>query len=142
MKNFNQKIAEFVTNVTGNMWFFWAALFFVLYLRITMPPTATDFLLDVENDLQLLLLATAAVVSGKQQKHNDEMLMKIEDLEQTIAKQLENQMPIFKSASQGAVGRNYKAEVKAGKSKKQSLAIALSVQDRAKDKKSKPKKKK
>ena len=37
-------------------------------------------------------------------------------------------MPLDKSGSAQSVGKNYKTEVAAGKSKKQSLAIALSEQ--------------
>jgi len=62
----NQKVATVVTNMTGNMWFFWCSLTFILVLRISKPPTGSQLLLDVENDLQLLLLAANAVVSAKQ----------------------------------------------------------------------------
>jgi hypothetical protein len=41
-------------------------------------------------------------------------------------------MPLVKSASKGAFRKNIKAEIKAGKPKKQSLAIAYSVQRKAK----------
>ena len=44
-------------------------------------------------------------------------------------------MPLVKSASPKAVGENIKAEEAAGKPKKQALAIALSVQDKAKKRK-------
>jgi len=44
-------------------------------------------------------------------------------------------MPLIKSASKKAVGENIKTEEAAGKPKKQALAIALSVQDKAKDRK-------
>ena len=44
-------------------------------------------------------------------------------------------MPLVKSASPKAVGENIKTEVASGKPKKQALAIALSVQDKAKDRK-------
>ena len=37
-------------------------------------------------------------------------------------------MPLIKSGKQEAVGKNIKAEMKAGKPKKQAVAIALSVQ--------------
>lgn len=37
-----------------------------------------------------------------------------------------------KSASKKAVGKNIRTEIKAGKPKKQSIAIALSVQKKAK----------
>ena len=37
-------------------------------------------------------------------------------------------MPLVKSSTSEAVGKNYKKERESGKSKKQSLAIALSVQ--------------
>jgi len=62
----NDKVANFVTTITGNMWFFWAALLFILVLRISNPPKMSDLLLNIENDLQLLLLAANAVVGGKQ----------------------------------------------------------------------------
>lgn len=41
-------------------------------------------------------------------------------------------MPLKKSASPKAVGKNIKTEEKAGKPYKQALAIALSVQDKEK----------
>ena len=41
-------------------------------------------------------------------------------------------MPLRKSSSKKAVGQNIRAERKAGKPEKQAVAIALSVQDRAK----------
>jgi hypothetical protein len=44
-------------------------------------------------------------------------------------------MPLVKSASPKAVGENIKTEEAAGKPKKQALAIALSVQDKAKERK-------
>jgi hypothetical protein len=65
-QKFNDKVAILVTSITGNMWFFWAALLFILILRCTNPPKASEFLLNIENDLQLLLLAANAVVGGKQ----------------------------------------------------------------------------
>jgi len=65
-KKFNDTVAELVTKATGNMMFFWAALAFILVLRISNPPSMSDLLLNVENDLQLLLLACNAVVGGKQ----------------------------------------------------------------------------
>lgn len=37
-------------------------------------------------------------------------------------------MPLMKSGSKEAVGKNIKTEMKAGKPKKQAVAIALSVQ--------------
>ena len=37
-------------------------------------------------------------------------------------------MPIIKSGSKEAVGKNIKAEMKAGKPKKQAVAIALSTE--------------
>ena len=65
-QRFNDQVAILVTNITGNMWFFWTALTFILCLRLTNPPTVSDLLLNIENDLQLLLLAANAVVAGKQ----------------------------------------------------------------------------
>ncbi len=43
-------------------------------------------------------------------------------------------MPLTKSKSDKAVGKNIKAEMKAGKPQKQAIAIALDVQRRAKGK--------
>jgi hypothetical protein len=37
-------------------------------------------------------------------------------------------MPLMKSGSKEAVGKNIKAEMKAGKGKKQAVAIALNVE--------------
>jgi len=47
-------------------------------------------------------------------------------------------MPLIKSKSQKAVGKNIEAEIKAGKPQKQAVAIALSVK-RAAEKKEKKK---
>lgn len=44
-------------------------------------------------------------------------------------------MPLFKSSSKKAVGKNIEAEMDAGKPQKQSIAIAMDVQRRAKKKK-------
>ena len=43
-------------------------------------------------------------------------------------------MPLIKSPSDKAVGKNIKTEMDAGKPHKQAVAIALSVQDEAKKK--------
>ena len=44
-------------------------------------------------------------------------------------------MPLIKSASSKAIGENIKTEEAAGRPKAQALAIALSVQDKAKNRK-------
>jgi hypothetical protein len=44
-------------------------------------------------------------------------------------------MPLFKSKSDKAVGKNIRAERKAGKPQKQAVAIALNVQREAKKRK-------
>ena len=44
-------------------------------------------------------------------------------------------MPLVKSKSEKAVGKNIKTEIKAGKPQKQAVAIALNVQREAKKKK-------
>ena len=44
-------------------------------------------------------------------------------------------MPLIKSASSKAIGENIKTEESAGRPKAQALAIALSVQDKAKNRK-------
>ena len=44
-------------------------------------------------------------------------------------------MPLVKSASKGAFRKNIKAEIKSGKPVKQAVAIAYSVQRKAKGKK-------
>jgi len=43
-------------------------------------------------------------------------------------------MPLIKSKSKEAVGKNIKTEMKSGKPKKQAVAIALETQRRAKKK--------
>jgi len=50
-------------------------------------------------------------------------------------------MPLEKSKSKKAIGHNYEKELESGKSKKQSLAIALNVAREAGAKIKKPKKK-
>ena len=51
-------------------------------------------------------------------------------------------MPLIKSSSKAAVGKNISREVGAGKPRKQAIAIALDVQRRAgKSRSSKPMKK-
>jgi len=84
-QRFNDQVAILVTNVTGNMWFFWASLIFIICLRVASPPNLSNFLLNVENDLQLLLLAANAVVSGKQLATLRALLKHIKkDIEETI----------------------------------------------------------
>ena len=78
MSDFNDRVALLISNATGNMWFFWAALAFVLALRISHPPAAADLLLNVENDLQLLLLAVSAVIGGKQLANQSAILKTIQ----------------------------------------------------------------
>ena len=51
----------------------------------------------------------------------------------------QKRMPLSKSASKKAVGKNIKTEKKAGRPQKQAVAIALSTQRRAKGKKGKNK---
>jgi hypothetical protein len=46
-------------------------------------------------------------------------------------------MPLIKSRSDKAVGKNIEAETKSGKPRRQAIAIALDVQRRAKGGKSK-----
>jgi len=48
-------------------------------------------------------------------------------------------MPLIKSKSKEAVGKNIEAETDAGKPRKQAIAIALETQRRAKGKKRKAK---
>lgn len=44
-----------------------------------------------------------------------------------ILDHMEDEMPLIKSASKKAIGKNIKTEVSAGKPKKQAIAIALEV---------------
>jgi hypothetical protein len=64
VNKFNERLALVISNATGNMWFFWAAFMFCLILRVMYPPKMSEFLLDIENDFQLLLLAVNAVVGA------------------------------------------------------------------------------
>jgi hypothetical protein len=59
---------------------------------------------------------------------------KLEKLNSKTVKTIikEKQMPLKKSASKKAVGKNIEAEMKAGKPQKQAVAIALNVQREAK----------
>lgn len=47
-------------------------------------------------------------------------------------------MPLIKSKSKKAVGKNIKTEMKAGKPRKQAIAIALDTQRRAGGRKNRP----
>ena len=85
----NEKIATAIANATGNMWFFWVALAFVLALRISHPPKMSDLLLNLENDLQLLLLAVNAVVGGKQLTMLMSILCRLETDERNIKDELD-----------------------------------------------------
>ena len=85
-EGFNQKTATIVTNATGNMWFFWLSLAFILVLRISQPPKMSRLLVDIENDLQLLLLAANAVVSNKQNHTLRKILNHIENEANRIEK--------------------------------------------------------
>jgi hypothetical protein len=84
VKTFNERVAQAVSQATGNMWFFWGALLFILLLRITHPPKMRELLLNVENDLQLLLLAANAVVGAKQLSVLLRLLKHIEAEERAI----------------------------------------------------------
>lgn len=87
---FNEYTATVVSNATGNMWFFWASLAFILVLRISHPPVVNELLLDIENDLQLLLLAANAVVGAKQLDLLTRLLKHIEKEEVKIEKEIEH----------------------------------------------------
>ena len=54
--------------------------------------------------------------------------------DEVLQDDMEAQMPLNKSGSKKAVGQNIKAELDAGRPKKQAIAIALSVQRKAGDK--------
>jgi len=70
------------------MWFFWAALAFILILRLLHPPSINELLLDIENDLQLLLLAANAVVGAKQLNMLMQILKNIEQEEKYIEEKI------------------------------------------------------
>lgn len=84
VKAFNERVAQVVSQATGNMWFFWGALLFILFLRFSHPPKAHELLLNIENDLQLLLLAANAVVGAKQLSVLLRLLKHIEAQEREI----------------------------------------------------------
>lgn len=89
IKAFNNRVAKAVSDATGNMWFFWGSLLFILFLRFTHPPTADELLLNIENDLQLLLLAANAVVGAKQLSVLMRLLKHIEAEERAIKEKIE-----------------------------------------------------
>ena len=89
MTKINEKVAQLVSNATGNMWFFWGSLLFILVLRFSHPPKVSDLLLNIENDLQLLLLAANAVVGAKQISLLIRLLTHIEREEKRIEQQEE-----------------------------------------------------
>lgn len=91
LDRFNMRVAEFVTRLTSNIWFFWAALAFIVLLRVTYPPKPQELLLNVENDLQLLLLSTTAVVQGVQDARQKRLLHDMHVLIQAVAQSLDNQ---------------------------------------------------
>jgi hypothetical protein len=88
ISTFNDKIAKVINDATGNMYFFWASLLFVLALRLSHPPNINELLLDVENDLQLLLLAVNAVMSAKQMAALTRIIKHVEKEEERIEKEL------------------------------------------------------
>ena len=117
---FNDKVADWWVNATGNMKFFWLALGFILALRIGYMPNIRELLLDIENDLQLLLLAAAAVVSKRQQDHNQkqvdhntELLEKIEAIEEQLANNLPAAPIDYKLALQYTLKENLRRFSKA-----------------------------
>lgn len=102
--NFNEKVAEIINNATGNMYFFWASLAFVLILRLSHPPTINELLLDIENDLQLLLLAVNAVMGAKQMEMLVKLIKHVEKQEKKILEEVqdEEQEVVKNEASQRA----------------------------------------
>ena len=92
IERFNERVAELVNNITGNMWFFWASLSFIVFLRVTHPPTMDTLLLNFENDLQLLLLAANAVVGAKQLSLLMRLLKQIDIKEDRIKDAIEEKM--------------------------------------------------
>jgi hypothetical protein len=85
---FNERIAEIINDIVGNMWFFWTSLAFVLILRLSHPPKINELLLDIENDLQLLLLAVNAVVGAKQINMLVRIIKHVEKEEKRIEEEL------------------------------------------------------
>lgn len=85
---FNDYIAQIVVAVTGNMFFFWFSFTFILTLRLIKPPSLSELLLDIENDLQLLLLAASAVVGAKQTTLLIKVLQGIKQEEDKIEDQI------------------------------------------------------
>lgn len=88
INKFNERVAEIINDIVGNMWFFWAALVFVLALRLSHPPKINELLLDIENDLQLLLLAVNAVVGAKQINMLVRIIKHVEKEEKKIEEEL------------------------------------------------------
>lgn len=94
---FNRQVAEIVTTVTGNMWFFWSSLGFIILLRALYPPKPQELLLNLENDLQLLLLAANAVVSGAQFALLLNLVRRTAELTAALTQLLRNQADTMES---------------------------------------------
>lgn len=92
LKKFNDRVARFVNDITGNMGFFWLSLVFIIIIRVTHPPTMDTLLLNLENDLQLLLLAANAVVGAKQLNLLMRVLKRIDQKEEQIKEVIEEKM--------------------------------------------------
>ena len=90
INRFNDRVAGFVNDATGNMWFFWFSLCFIIFLRVTHPPTMDTLLLNIENDLQLLLLAANAVVGAKQLDLLMKVLKRIDKREEEIKEAIDD----------------------------------------------------
>lgn len=95
----SQAVANWVTRVTGSMFFFALALLFIVVMRVLEPPPVSQLLLDIENDLQLLLLAANAVVSGTLFAMILSLLKHISQMETNQIDEMEAIRSLLKTAS-------------------------------------------
>jgi hypothetical protein len=63
IKKISNKTAIFIGTVTGSMFFFWAMLGVIAYIRVGGSPYANNMLAAVENDIQVLLISVNNITS-------------------------------------------------------------------------------
>ena len=92
-RSFNGRMAIYVSNVVQSMWFFYLCLVAIVVLHVVHPPSPSAWLLDGENDLQLLLLPVLGISQMVTQRkvdrvleHISQMVDRVEALEERLAR--------------------------------------------------------